>query len=108
MPRSSRSWCETADSLMPTSAAMSQTQSSPGASASRMRTRVGIAEDAEGVGQRFHGPRPHQRPPADGRIAHVEMRRGARVAGREAVAVSAECKSFEAIGYTEYMSNAHI
>ena len=41
MPRSSRSWCDTADSLMPTSVAMSQTHSSPPASASRMRTRVG-------------------------------------------------------------------
>ena len=41
MPRSRRSWCETADSLIPTSAAMSQTQSSPPLSASRIRTRVG-------------------------------------------------------------------
>ena len=41
MPRSSRSWCETADSLIPASEAMSQTHNSPPDSASRMRTRVG-------------------------------------------------------------------
>ena len=51
-PRSSRSWCETADSLRPRSSAMSPTQSS------RARERVedahagGVAEDLEGLGER--------------------------------------------------------
>ena len=76
MPRSSRSWCDTADSLMPTSVAMSQTQSSPAASASRMRTRVGIAEDPERLGERLDGvrrpvSRARRTPPGYGHLAGI-------------------------------------
>src|SRR5262245_15490864 len=40
MPRSSRNWCDTADSLIPTSSAMSQTQRSDREIESRIFTRV--------------------------------------------------------------------
>ena len=105
MPRSSRSWCDTADSLMPdelgdvADAELARRERVEDADARR------IAEDAEGVGQRFDRARRHQRLPADRRVAYIEMRRGAGFAGREGGRrCRPEWRSFEAIGIPEYMS----
>ncbi len=60
-PRSSRNWCDTADSLSPTSAARSQTQRSPSVSASSNLHARRIAEKLEDLGHAI----PRARPGAD-------------------------------------------